>query len=500
MAEAREEGQHHAASSSARSPARGAGERQKTHGAEGGLPPADDIFGEPPRGTDSAGSPAEPEEVGSMAQKSVRAGSYGTRPVSAAEGPPPASSRAPGREQGVGLQGQSGEEQPAGRQQPHSQVGECIGNTPHRRTRTNSPPGPQHRHAKEAGSPPKEQNPHKAEVRLKKMEGRDSREAGGGVGKGDGKGKDAKSGEVCRFFLTDQGCKKGKDCQWAHQVDDQKRCWNCGGKDHFADKCTRPSFRNPEGQKESKGEGKGARSMKKKEEDSPDGKKEKEEEKPKKEEEDAESGKGQVIKELMEEANRMLRKITKDGEDKKETKISQLQKQLDELKSIKVLRLARLQEGGARGLLDSTHPLRGRREGEKMKGYKEVTVSLAGGKEANLHVTKEGIMVAKNPGTEPIVPMGMVVDLLGCRVAWDEDEVRVMHRRKGKLEVVLRGGCPEISKEDALMLIEEIEEKVRSIRPKTPQEEEEEKMREDEMGWLQRILDEHQPSGRSHKA
>ena len=491
MAEAREEGQHHAASSSARSPARGAGERQKTHGAEGGLPPADDIFGEPPRGTDSAGSPAEPEEVGSMAQKSVRAGSYGTRPVSAAEGPRPHRQEAPGREQGVGLQGQSGEEQPAGRQQPHSQVGECIGNTPHRRTRTNSTPGPQHRHAKEAGSPPKEQNPHKAEVRLKKMEGRDSREAGGGVGKGDGKGKDAKSGEVCRFFLTDQGCKKGKDCQWAHQVDDQKRCWNCGGKDHFADKCTRPSFRNPEGQKESKGEGKGARSMKKKEEDSPDGKKEKEEETPKKEEEDAESGKGQVIKELMEEANRMLRKITKDGEDKKETKISQLQKQLDELKSIKVLRLARLQEGGARGLLDSTHPLRGRREGEKMKGYKEVTVSLAGGKEANLHVTKEGIMVAKNPGTEPIVPMGMVVDLLGCRVAWDEDEVRVMHRRKGKLEVVLRGGCPEISKEDALMLIEEIEEKVRSIRPKTPQEEEEEKMREDEMGWLQRILDEH---------
>ena len=159
MAEAREEGQHHAASSSARSPARGAGERQKTHGAEGGLPPADDIFGEPPRGTDSAGSPAEPEEVGSMAQKSVRAGSYGTRPVSAAEGPRPHRQEAPGREQGVGLQGQSGEEQPAGRQQPHSQVGECIGNTPHRRTRTNSPPGPQHRHAKEAGSPPKSRPP-----------------------------------------------------------------------------------------------------------------------------------------------------------------------------------------------------------------------------------------------------------------------------------------------------------------------------------------------------
>jgi hypothetical protein len=264
-------------------------------------------------------------------------------------------------------------------------------------------------------TPPREQNPLKQEPRLKKLEGK---EAGGGY-KGEGKGKDARPGDVCRFFLTEHGCKKGKDCQWQHQVDDQKRCWNCGGKDHFADKCPRPSFRNPEGQKESKGEGKGARSLKKKDEDSPDGKKEKEEEKPKREDQDAESGKGQVIKELMEEANRMLRKITKDAEGDKETKIDQLQKQLDELKSVKVLRLARLQEGGARGLLDSgaTHPLRGRREGEKMKGYKEVTVSLAGGKEATLHVTKEGIMVAKNPGTEPIVPMGMVVDLLGCRVS-----------------------------------------------------------------------------------
>ena len=183
----------------------------------------------------------------------------------------------------------------------------------------------------------------------------------------------------------------------------------------------------------------------------------------------------------MEEANRMLRKITKEGEDSKETKIGQLQKQLDELKSIKVLRLARLQEGGTRGLLDSgaTHPWRGRREGEKMRGYREVTVSLAGGKEAVLHVTKEGVMVAKNPRTEPIVPMGMVVDLLGCRVSWDEEDVSVTHPKKGRLEVVLRGGCPEISKEDALMLIEEIEEKVRSIRPKDHDEQEEQQAKQE---------------------
>ena len=122
-------------------------------------------------------------------------------------------------------------------------------------------------------SPTKEQNPLRSEIKMKKIEGR---EIGGGYTKGDGKGKDARPGDVCRFFLTDFGCKKGKDCQWHHQVDDQKRCWNCGGKDHFADKCTRPSFKNPEGKKEeAKGDGKGARSLKKKEEGSPDGRKKK---------------------------------------------------------------------------------------------------------------------------------------------------------------------------------------------------------------------------------
>ena len=55
---------------------------------------------------------------------------------------------------------------------------------------------------KKLASPPREQSTQKVDVRLKKMEGRDSREAGGGS-KGEGKGKDARSGETCRFFLTD---------------------------------------------------------------------------------------------------------------------------------------------------------------------------------------------------------------------------------------------------------------------------------------------------------
>ena len=38
----------------------------------------------------------------------------------------------------------------------------------------------------------------------------------------------------CRFFNTDSGCKRGKSCQYLHNLDGQKRCWTCGSKGHFA--------------------------------------------------------------------------------------------------------------------------------------------------------------------------------------------------------------------------------------------------------------------------
>ena len=68
---------------------------------------------------------------------------------------------------------------------------------------------------------------------------------------------DGRKEEVCKFFTTDQGCRKGKGCKWAHVMDDQKRCWNCGAKDHFATSCPRRE---------------GAERMKEGERGSPDGK------------------------------------------------------------------------------------------------------------------------------------------------------------------------------------------------------------------------------------
>lgn len=46
----------------------------------------------------------------------------------------------------------------------------------------------------------------------------------------------------CKFFLTDDGCRKGKDCLFGHVLEQgskERRCWTCGSKNHFANACPR---------------------------------------------------------------------------------------------------------------------------------------------------------------------------------------------------------------------------------------------------------------------
>ena len=67
--------------------------------------------------------------------------------------------------------------------------------------------------------------------KLKSME---AEEAGGGKGKGrdrqDRVQEDGSAKAKCRFFLTEQGCRKGKECVFSHdQKDEKKRCFVCGG-------------------------------------------------------------------------------------------------------------------------------------------------------------------------------------------------------------------------------------------------------------------------------
>ena len=84
--------------------------------------------------------------------------------------------------------------------------------------------------------------PEKPKVRA--MDGNDYGGKGGGK-YGGGKGSPKGGGSLeelkpCRFFLTDYGCKKGRSCQWSHDLkDDKRRCFHCGSPEHLANVCPR---------------------------------------------------------------------------------------------------------------------------------------------------------------------------------------------------------------------------------------------------------------------
>eukprot|EP00435_Cladocopium_sp_Y103_P022305 s3339_g5.t1 len=191
----------------------------------------------------------------------------------------------------------------------------------------------------------KEEKVGPSEVKVKKIE----------EGKGEGKGTRPEKTSPCRFFLTDDGCRRGKECSWQHTLDDRKRCWTCGSIQHFSPSCPRSKAGSPETSGQG-GDGKGwpkPTTKAAKKEDSP----KKEDAGPTKEVQE-DTNTTETMKGLLEEANRMLKSITMknqgDEERSKDEKLQAMQSQLDELRRMKTLRLSRIaREETKYGLLDS---------------------------------------------------------------------------------------------------------------------------------------------------
>lgn len=271
--------------------------------------------------------------------------------------------------------------------------------------------------------------------------------------------------QPCRFFNTDAGCRKGKECKWLHQVEEGKRrCWTCGAVDHFSQACPRAKEKGADNKKGGgKGEAKGVQRMEAESPPRTGGG-----EIPQK---DGEVGSqseesGEVMKGLLEEANRTLKNISdnksekgEEGDDR-EGKLRRLQRQLDDLKALRVFRIASIGESGGHGLLDSgaTHALRGRKPGEKLSQLPEVRVHLACGRETLLRMTTGGTMAAASENVEPIVPLGRLVRKIGCKVGWNDDGLVLVHPRRGKLKVYEKEGCPHVEGPVALELIEELDQ------------------------------------------
>ncbi len=306
------------------------------------------------------------------------------------------------------------------------------------------------------------------DLRPKKEEGKAAVkriEMDGGSVKGGGKGKEdspTRKDEQCRFFLTDGGCKKGKACGWKHTLDDQRRCWSCGARDHYSNACPRAEKSGGENEKGFKGgakgkDGKGMSRMQKKEEErAEESGPQKESEKDKASETSSEA---ETMKGLLEEANKMLKGISARNAD--QDRLSVMQQQLDELRKMKVLRLTKLIKGPTQGLIDSgaTNPLRGRKKDERLEDLQEVWVTLATGEKVAMRMTKSGVMVHEDEHVEPIIPMGLATEELGYEIVVKEGKCRMFHPVRGEVAVEMKNGCPQVSKKIALKMIEEYEKK-----------------------------------------
>ena len=164
----------------------------------------------------------------------------------------------------------------------------------------------------------------------------------------------------CRFYLTENGCRKGKQCRFGHdQQDDQRRCYSCGSTLHMVGSCpVKDKEANagspPKTAKMPKEVEDGVRSSSSssKEEDS--GSKE----------EEMEVSADEGMTSLLQDAQKMLKSLSKKSEaksclDELQNKLNQLKKNAGSLKALRLTQLKTMQSTRV-GLLDSgaTNPLR----------------------------------------------------------------------------------------------------------------------------------------------
>ena len=321
--------------------------------------------------------------------------------------------------------------------------------------------------------------------------------------KGDGKGKydqpkikDSKQEEEssskdtrrpCKFYLTESGCKQGRNCKWGHVPDGTRRCHNCGGSNHISPNCP---YKDGGPKVKATGLNGGEKSRTEAESASPG-----------KEEQSSEASEGDKMKQLLEEANDMLRGFNKKASAQAGPTLEQLQAQLDELKkkSMKTLRLTRrhAEEKPKYGLLDSgaANPLRPLRADEDLTQLERVWVALADGQKTPTLINKRGVMISTNLNIEPIVPMGWLT-AHGCGLKWSEKALVLRHPVRGGLQVSVEMGCPQVKRELAMELIHEFE--VGSIKAKSTKvhESPEESLTEEDRGlqlWMQKVVLEDHP-------
>ncbi|CAE7288644.1 GIP, partial [Symbiodinium sp. KB8] len=256
----------------------------------------------------------------------------------------------------------------------------------------------------------------------------------------------------CKYFATEDGCRRGRDCTFTHAWDGLQRsdrCLLCGSTKHRMKEC--PARKSSPSDK---------------------------------------------VSEILNETNKVLKAISASkaappSQPPPSTSapaaldpLAMIQQQINEIRGLRALVVqkdagenmgfqsavamyeARLRassvalgQGDQEALLDSgaTHPLRGPSSQSEWNQARQVAVSLATGEEIMLRQNPGGTLLNGEPEGSPIIPMGQLVTLLGCSVHWTPSKLVVHHPVHGRLRVRMKGFCPVLPVSKALELISELE-------------------------------------------
>ena len=333
-------------------------------------------------------------------------------------------------------------------------------------------------------------------------------------GKGEGKIQAKGEGKLCGFYLTPSGCSKGRQCSFVHQFGKAKgesRCYNCGSTEHRQGDCTRPTG-GGKPQAQSKGRGgnssapaaghgtqstsTGTQSSSQPSGNGGSGSSHA----PAKTAGDngatapggvhgnqgnqgSSSAQGATVTQaqVLEEAQKLLKSLriasmrvsssresspervgdvhtTEDGESNPEEERPRVSAvDITSESGVFVPSVALRRSRMPTGLLDggATHALRQAIPDEWERGT-PTRVALAVGSQ-DLRISDLGTVLSQDP-IAPIVPLGLLVSLLGCRVTWNSGQCIVDHPTRGNLGVWLEDNCPVVSERDCLELISEVEQ------------------------------------------
>ena len=282
----------------------------------------------------------------------------------------------------------------------------------------------------------------------------------------------------CKWFMEGKGCRRGKECRFLHDWNQipkgerSERCMLCGGKGHRKDVCPTANGTALAKRDDGASSAKASRS-----DASPKAK-----------------GGDPGLRQVLSEAAGVLREAMaaspaagdsttsggtasapaptgESGEAPAMAVAAKIQAQLEDLEArvldggpcIRAVRGDEPEEPQPTALLDSgaTHVV----VDDAAAGSQVLvpcTVSLAGDQRQTWHQTPGGSLVAPVTGDghapQTILPLGSLVTQLGCSLRWSKKAgLQLVHPKLGRLNTSLKGGCPQLSKDQALKLIRELE-------------------------------------------